>query len=66
MGYATNVGARLIRHNSGMVAATRNCRPYIICATKVFPTELEAIREELRIKKQKSRVYIESLIKRDW
>jgi hypothetical protein len=49
-----------------MVTATRNCRPYIIKATKSFPTEIEAKREELRLKKQKSRKYLEWLIAGNW
>jgi putative endonuclease len=66
IGYSADVEARLIRHNDGLVAATKNCRPYSICATKQFSTELEARKEELRIKKQKSRIYIESLISGNW
>ncbi|MBK7290003.1 MAG: GIY-YIG nuclease family protein [Chitinophagaceae bacterium] len=66
IGYSADVDARLIRHNSGMVTATRNCRPYKICATKSFPDESQARKEELRIKKQKSRIYLESLIKGNW
>ncbi len=49
-----------------MVTATKNCKPYRICATKAFPTVAEARKEELRIKKQKSRVYIEWLIDGNW
>ena len=66
VGFSADVNARLIRHNSGMVAATKNCRPYTICAVKEFFSEVEARKEELRIKKQKSRIYIESLIKGNW
>jgi hypothetical protein len=49
-----------------MVNATRNCRPYIVKATKSFPIELEARQEELRLKKQKSRKYLEWLIAGNW
>ena len=62
IGYSADVFARLERHNAGMVTATRNCRPYIIKATKNFPTEPEARQKELRLKKQKSRKYLEWLI----
>jgi putative endonuclease len=58
--------ARLQRHNASMVTATRNCKPYIVKAVKSFPTEMEARREELRLKKQKSRKYLEWLIAGNW
>src|SRR5262245_2157854 len=66
IGFSANVNARLERHNAGMVTATRNCRPYILKAFKEFPTEIEARREELRLKKAKSRKYLEFLIKGNW
>jgi predicted GIY-YIG superfamily endonuclease len=49
-----------------MVAATKNCRPYILMASKSFATESEARNEERRIKKQKSRIYLEKLIQENW
>ena len=66
VGYSADVVQRLIRHNSGMVTATKNCRPYEIVATKSFSTEKEARVEEARIKKQKSRTYIINLIRGNW
>ena len=66
IGYSADVLARLERHNAGMVTATRNCRPYQIKATKNFNTEPEARKEELRLKKQKSRKYLEHLIEGNW
>jgi len=66
IGYASDIQARLIRHNAGLVTATKNCRPYIVSASKSFVTETEARKEEYRIKKQKSRKYIEYLIAGNW
>jgi putative endonuclease len=66
IGYTSEIIARLERHNTGKVAATRNCLPYQIKATKEFQSELEARREELRLKKQKSRKYLEWLITGNW
>jgi putative endonuclease len=66
VGYAADIAARLHRHNSGYVYATKNCLPYRLCKTKSFETETEARKEELRIKKQKSRKYIEQLITGIW
>ena len=54
IGYCADVMMRLQRHNAGMVTATRNCRPYLIKATRIFATEIEARKEELRLKKQKT------------
>lgn len=66
IGYAADVNSRLIRHNNGFVSATKNCRPYVLKASKSFETETEARKEEARIKKQKSRKYIEWLIEGNW
>ncbi len=66
IGYCADVQARLIRHNNGMVTATRNCRPYEVKASKTFLTQLEARKEELRLKKMKSRKYLERVIAGDW
>ncbi|MBL7738962.1 MAG: GIY-YIG nuclease family protein [Chitinophagaceae bacterium] len=66
IGYCSDLDARLQRHNAGMVIATRNCRPYTIKAAKQFLTEADARREELRLKKQKSRKYLEWLIEGNW
>jgi len=66
IGYCADLEARIQRHNSGYVAATRNCTPYVIKATKTFATETEARKEEFRLKKQKSRKYVEWLIMGNW
>ena len=66
IGYSADVLARLGRHNAGMVTATRNCRPYVIKVQKSFTTEYEARTEEIRLKKQKSRKYLEWLISGNW
>ena len=66
VGYAADTAARLIRHNSGFVTATKNCRPYKLFKYKSFETETLARQEEYRIKKQKSRKYIELLIAGNW
>ena len=65
-GYAADVNARLTRHNNGVVTATKNCKPYQLMASKSFESETEARKEEARIKKQKSRKYIEGLIDGNW
>jgi putative endonuclease len=66
IGYSENIQARLIRHNEGLVTATRNCRPYFLKAFKSFDIELEARREEIRLKKAKSSKYLNWLIEGNW
>jgi putative endonuclease len=67
VGYSSDPQKRLNeRHNQGKVTATKNCAPYIIMASKEFPTELDAIQEERRIKKMKSKIYLQKLIKGQW
>ena len=66
VGFSENIEQRLIRHNAGKVTATRNCRPYELKASKTFEDEKAARIEELRIKKQKSRKYLEWLMNGNW
>ena len=66
IGHCENIEARLKRHNDGFVAATRNCRPYELKACKYFENRDKARKEELRIKRQKSRKYLEWLIVGNW
>ena len=66
IGYAADLKSRLDRHNNGFVTATKNCKPYQLMASKSFGSETEARKEEARIKKQKSRKYIEWLIDGNW
>ena len=66
IGYCENVQARLQRHNEGLVTATRNCRPYVLKACKLFSTELEARHEEIRLKKAKNVKYLNWLIDGNW
>ena len=66
IGYCIDINLRLERHNKGYVKATHNCRPYILKAFKVWGSESEARKEELRIKKMKSRKYLEYLIAGNW
>ena len=67
VGYSENPILRLEeRHNKGKVKATKGGVPYRLIKHKVFSTEIEAIREERRIKKMKSRKYIEQIIAGNW
>ena len=62
-GCAEDVIKRLERHNAGYVAATWRCLPWEIKYTESFITKAEALKRELKIKRKKSRVYLEWLIR---
>ncbi|QLH44558.1 MAG: hypothetical protein HWD58_02395 [Bacteroidota bacterium] len=51
------------RHNLGKVKATKNGIPYRMVKMKEFGSEVLAMTEEKRLKKMKSRVYLENSFK---
>ena len=53
---------RLRRHNSGHSISTRKGMPWKLMYQKEFESKSEAMKEEYRIKSQKSRKYLEKLI----
>jgi len=62
IGHTNNIEARIVRHNAGCVAATKNKGPWLLVYSETFNTKLEANQRELAIKKMKSRKYIISLL----
>jgi putative endonuclease len=62
VGHTNNLTRRLSEHNSGQTKSTRSGKPWILVYTDEFNSNLEANKEEIKIKKMKSRKYIESLI----
>ncbi|CAN5406638.1 hypothetical protein BH09BAC6_BH09BAC6_20200 [soil metagenome] len=62
IGHTENIEARLQRHNSGKVKATKHKGPWILMSYETFETKGEANSRELYIKSMKSRVFIEKLI----
>jgi len=63
VGSTSNLGKRIDRHNRGHSTSTKGKKPLILVYKKEHKLRSEAIREERRIKSQKSRIYIENLIK---
>ena len=57
-GSTDNVNRRLLEHNSGKVAATKNRRPFIIHYFEQCETRKEAIRKELFFKKRSGYKYL--------
>ena len=66
VGHTEDINARLSRHNSGQVTATRNKDPWELVHRESFGMRSEAVRRELEIKSKKSRKYIGALIAGSW
>ena len=63
IGHTGDIEARLLRHNTGMVKATKNKGPWVLMSYETFETKSQANSRELYIKSMKSRAFIEKLIK---
>ena len=63
IGSTTNIERRLLEHNRGKEKFTKTGCPWILVYMEIFTDLLDARRRELHIKKQKSRKYIETLIR---
>ncbi len=63
VGSTSKLGKRIHRHNKGHSTSTKGKKPLILVYKKEYKLRSEAVKEERRIKSQKSRIYIESLIK---
>ena len=64
IGSTTDLERRLIDHNRGKEKFTSLGVPWILVYNEAFELLKDARKRELYIKKQKSRIFIENLIKR--
>jgi putative endonuclease len=62
-GQTNNVEQRLKHHQRGRVTATKYRSGWQLVHTEEFPTRAEAMKRERRIKAQKSRIYMEKLVR---
>jgi putative endonuclease len=62
IGHTNDLQRRLLEHNSGQTKSTRSGKPWILVYTKEYSSNIEAGREELRLKKMKSHKFIEDYI----
>jgi len=62
IGYTTDIGKRMVEHNSGASAFTSKAADWVLKWQKHFASRELAMQEERRIKAKKSRKYIEYLI----
>nr|MBK9650249.1 GIY-YIG nuclease family protein [Bacteroidota bacterium]MBK9650250.1 GIY-YIG nuclease family protein [Bacteroidota bacterium] len=65
VGQCENIEARLLRHNSNMVPSTNYKWPWKVVYTENYENRSMAVGREMELKKKKSRIYIENLI-RNW
>ncbi len=63
VGYTHDLELRLNRHNDGWSRSTKNGIPWEIVYYEKYDTKSKAMKRENFIKRQKSRKYIEELIK---
>ena len=62
VGHTQDIKDRLKRHNEGRSKSTKNKTPWKLVYTEEYETKSEATKRECRIKKMKSRKYIDELI----
>jgi putative endonuclease len=62
IGHTNNLERRLFEHNIGHEKYTRSGLPWKVMYSKIYSDKKEALGEEMRIKKRKSRKYILKLI----
>jgi putative endonuclease len=62
IGHTNDLDRRIKEHNSGQTKSTRAGVPWEPVYVKEYETNIEAGKEELRLKRMKSRKYIEKLI----
>ena len=63
VGYTSSITSRLAMHNSGSTISTKSGIPWEIVYVENYEDKSLALRREKEIKKQKSRKYIENLIR---
>ncbi len=63
IGSTLHLEDRIQRHLEGRSLATKNRRPLQVVYLKKYPTKTQATKAELYIKRQKSKKYIENLVK---
>ncbi len=62
IGYTTDLESRLAKHNAKGSKWTKNGIPWVVVFEKKFSNKTEAIKFERHLKKQKSRVVLETYI----
>lgn len=63
IGHTLSIEDRVWEHNVGRTRYTKSRRPWILKYTEAYPSKGEAIKRERYLKKLKSKVYLEQLIR---
>lgn len=63
VGHTYDLNQRLAQHNAGRTSSTKAGRPWKIVYKEEYPDNIMANNREIKIKKMKSRKYIEELVK---
>ena len=63
IGSTSNLQDRIQRHNAGATLSTKKGQPWKIVYTETFASKTEALKREIYLKKMKSRIFIEDLIR---
>ena len=64
-GHTSDVKKQIVEHNNGMTKSTKSGAPWELVYSRDFPTKSIAQHIELKIKRMKSRKFIEKLIVND-
>ena len=64
IGSSSDPKERLIRHNAGATPSTKSGKPWKIVYTENYSSKTEVLKRETYLKRMKSRVYIENLIRK--
>ena len=64
IGSSQDIWKRLERHNAGATPSTKTGRPWELVHVEEFNSKTDALKREKHLKQMKSRVYIETLIKK--
>ena len=63
VGQTSDLEERLLRQNSGRERYTKSRVPWKLVYAEEYPTRMMALQRESEIKKKKSRIYVETLIR---
>ena len=63
IGQCDDLDFRMSKHSEGMSKYTASKRPLRLIYFEVYPTRTEALKRERAIKKMKSKIYIQDLVK---
>ncbi len=61
IGFTSDIQIRLTQHNAGLTISTRVRRPWLLVYEEHFPSQIEAIRRERFLKRQRNKSFYKKL-----